>query len=53
MAVNTDEVPDSAEVFDVRALPTLVFFRKGEELHRFAGSALVSAVAGKLEELST
>ena len=53
VAVNTEEVPASAEAYGVRSLPTLVFFRKGEELHRFAGSALVSSVSEKLEELST
>lgn len=52
VAVNADDDPDTARAFDVRGLPTLVFFRAGEEAHRFAGAATLSSIAGKLEELS-
>ena len=52
VAVNTEAHPAVAHEHDVKALPTIIFFRKGEELHRFAGTALVSQVAAKLDELS-
>lgn len=52
VAVNTEEHPDAAEAFGVSALPTLVLFRGGKELFRFSGSALVSSLDAKLDELS-
>ena len=52
VAVNTEQHPMAAETFGVKALPTIVFFDKGQEVFRFAGSALVSALDAKLDELS-
>ena len=53
VAINTEAHPQAAESFGVKALPTIVFFRHGKELFRFAGSALVSSLDAKLEELSS
>lgn len=53
IAINTDKHPDAAEALGVSALPTIAFFRAGEELDRFAGSALPSTVDAKLDELTT
>ena len=52
VAVNTDVDPDASEAFDVSALPTIVWFRGGEELSRLAGAVTVSGVAEKMAELS-
>ena len=52
VAVNTEAHPTAAEHYGVQALPTLVLFRKGEELHRFRGAVTLSQIAAKLDELS-
>lgn len=52
VALNTEEHPDAATDFGVRALPTLVLFRGGKELYRFSGSALPSSIDAKLDELA-
>jgi thioredoxin len=52
VAVNTEAHPEAAKQFGVSALPTLVVFRQGAELHRFTGATLPSAMDEKLEELS-
>lgn len=51
VAVNTETHPDAAEAFGVSALPTLVLYRAGVEVHRFSGSALPSSIDAKLDEL--
>ncbi|MEM6993324.1 MAG: thioredoxin domain-containing protein [Myxococcota bacterium] len=50
VAVNTEAHPNVAEEFGVQSLPTIVLFKRGEELFRFAGAALVSSIDEKLEE---
>ncbi len=52
VALNVEFKPEVAEAFDVKALPTLVFFQAGKEAFRFAGAATLSAVVAKLDELS-
>ena len=52
VAVNAQSETATAEDFDVRALPTLILFREGEEAFRFAGATLISSIAEKLEELT-
>lgn len=51
VAVNVEEHPDAAESFGVKGLPTLVLFKGGEEVHRFAGQALPSLLDAKLDEI--
>ena len=52
VAVNTDEDASASEAFNVRALPTLVWFRGGEEIARLDGGVTLSSVAAKLEALA-
>ena len=52
VAVNAEAQPQTAAEFDVRALPTLIFFRDGVETYRFAGTANLSSIAEKLDELA-
>jgi len=35
--VDIDEAPDLARSFDVGSIPAVLFFRDGEECHRFVG----------------
>jgi hypothetical protein len=41
-----------AQDHQVRALPTLIFFRNGRETSRISGSATLGAIAAKLDEPS-
>ncbi len=52
VAVNTEEHPAAADEFGVQSLPTLVFYQRGREVHRFAGRALLSSVAKTLDTLT-
>lgn len=52
VAVNTIAHPDAAEKFGVSSLPTLILFRKENEIHRFSDGVLVSSVEDKLRELA-
>ena len=52
VAVNAQSHLEAAGEFEVRTLPTLIFFRQGEEAFRFAGAAPISSIAEKLDELS-
>lgn len=47
--VNVDENPDLARQFDIMSIPTLIVFKDGQPVHRFAGA---SGKAGLLEKLS-
>jgi len=51
--VNAEDESETAQKFGVRSLPTLVFFRDGTESFRFSGTAPVSAISQKLEELTS
>jgi thioredoxin len=53
VAVNTASHSAAAEDFGVKALPTIAFFRGGQELFRFAGAAALSAIVEKLDEFGT
>jgi len=33
--IDTDKSPDLSEKYDIRALPTLILFNKGEEVERY------------------
>ena len=53
VAVNAADDEAAAEAFEVRALPTIVFFKGGEEAGRFAGVPnliLTPHIAGLTEE---
>ena len=52
VAVNTEEHPEIAERYQVKGLPTVVWYRGGKEVGRIGSGVTVSSVAAKLEELS-
>jgi len=51
VAVNAEADEVTAERFAVRAFPTLIYFKQGEEAFRMAGSASLAAIVDKLDEL--
>jgi thioredoxin 1 len=42
--VNSDEQPQLAQRFGISALPTMVLFHKGREVHRVSGARPVAAL---------
>ena len=50
--VNVDEVPDLAAQFGVLNIPTLVFFKAGEEVDRVVGSQPKSQLEAKIQKLT-
>jgi thioredoxin-like negative regulator of GroEL len=50
VAVDAGDQPDAAARHAVRAFPTLVFFKRGRELHRLKGGALPGSTLRRLEE---
>ena len=50
--VNVDEVPDLAAQFGVLNIPTLVFFKAGEEVDRVVGSQPKSQLEAKIQKLA-
>ena len=51
VAVNTEAHPSAAEALGVSSLPTLVWFRDGEELERLGSGVTLSSVAETFEKL--
>ncbi|KAK4509809.1 uncharacterized protein ATC70_007113 [Mucor velutinosus] len=49
--VDVDEVPDVAAEYQVRAMPTIMYFRKGEKLGEVVG-ANVASIEAKIKEFS-
>lgn len=49
--VNVDENPNSAQEFNVRGIPTLVFMKDGEEMARFTGVQSKEKISSKIEEI--
>jgi thioredoxin 1 len=49
--VNVDENPGLAARFDVRAIPTLLYFAGGELLHQTAGAVGKKTILSNLEKL--
>ena len=49
--IDVDAQPDLAMKFNVRSIPTLLFFKDGEVVERQVGVSNKSQLAGKLEEL--
>ena len=50
--VNVDHAPALAARFDVRAIPTLLYFAGGQLRHQTIGAASKKAIVAKLEELA-
>lgn len=47
--INTDEKPDIAQQHGITALPTLVLFKDGAELHRVRGALPKAALKSQFE----
>lgn len=47
--VNVDEEAALAKRFDIRAIPTLIVFRKGQEIQRFTGVQQAATLTSALE----
>ncbi len=50
--VNVDEVPELAAQFGVLNIPTLIFFKAGEEVDRVVGSPPKSQLEAKIQQLT-
>ena len=48
--VNTDELPDVGERFDIRAIPTLILFKAGREAARQSGALPAPAILQFLQQ---
>lgn len=46
--VNTTQQPELAKRFDIKALPTFVYFRKGKEVHRNVGGMELEHIHAQL-----
>jgi len=46
--VNTEEEPDLAQQAGIRAIPTMVFFQDGKEIHRQSGAMMKPQFKEKL-----
>lgn len=51
-SVDVDQVPDLAQKFKVKSLPTLVFLKDGEEAERVLGVQLIKPLRTILRDLS-
>lgn len=51
LKMNTDENPQTPGRFAVMSIPTLIFFRDGQEVQRFVGVMSKGQLKSKLEEL--
>jgi len=50
--VNVDEVPELAAQFGVLNIPTLIFFKSGEEIDRMVGSQPKSQLDARIQKLT-
>ena len=50
--VNVDEVPDLAAQFGVMNIPTLIFFKGGEEVDRVVGVQPKASLDAKIQKLT-
>jgi thioredoxin-like negative regulator of GroEL len=50
VTVDADDQPDAAAHHAVRVFPTLVFFKRGHELHRLKGGALPESTLRLIEK---
>lgn len=51
LKLNTDENPNTPGQFGVMSIPTLIFFRDGQEVERFVGVMPKEQLKGELEKL--
>lgn len=51
LAMDVDENPRTAEQWQVRGLPTLIFFRNGAEVHRIVGVGTYESLHRQTERL--
>ena len=51
--LNVEQSPDTAEQYQIRGVPTLVFLRKGREVDRVVGLMPLHPLRAKLEKLAT
>ncbi|HEX9232747.1 MAG TPA: thioredoxin [Blattabacteriaceae bacterium] len=49
--VNVEKHPEIAKEFNIRSIPTLVFFKSGKEIYRHIGYAKKSILESKLENV--
>jgi thioredoxin 1 len=48
--VNVDENPELADKYQIRSIPTMIFFKNGKEAERSIGAAQKSVIAAKIEK---
>ena len=51
--VNIDEQPDLARKYQAQAIPTIVFFRKGNVVEKIVGAEPKASLAARFEKLAT
>ena len=49
--VDVDQAPRTAEAFDVRSIPTIIFFQNGEPLFEMVGAVPKPVLVREIEEL--
>lgn len=49
--VNVDESPNSPQQYKVRGIPTLVFFRNGQQVDQLVGNQPREAIRGVIEKV--
>jgi thioredoxin len=49
--VNTDEAPDTSERFNIRSIPTLIFFKDGEPLFEMVGMVPKPVLERELDQV--
>ncbi len=47
--INTDEQPSLASRFNISAIPTLILFQNGKEVHRVSGAMPLAALKNQLK----
>ena len=50
--LNVDESPETAQKFGVMSIPTLIFFKGGDEVERLTGALPKDVLAEKLDSLA-
>ncbi|MDR3143939.1 MAG: thioredoxin [Puniceicoccales bacterium] len=49
--INIDDAPDLAERFDVMSIPTVIFFKQGNEVKRTSGMATKADIVATINSL--